>query len=87
MDPGFLDNTGYPIGSLYFLLPYEAKARGLNLRSRDFQDNREIFIDLGIPQSRIMTVSPMFIATVRKSEVTGYTTDYDEGDSLPKLLI
>jgi len=86
MDEGFVDDLGYPIGPLYFIIPYEAEARSIDYRSRNFEDNRLLYIDAGVPPTRIMTVSPRF-QTIRKSESLGYPTDYDMGENLPPSLI
>jgi len=68
---GMLDYSGFPVGLFYIAARVEAKARGINLDSDTFTNNRQLFLDLGIPVRRIRTVTPHLIATPHPTETYG----------------
>lgn len=85
MEFGFVDHTGYPLGQLYLAIRFHAKARGVDLHSIEFQNNRQLFLDLGIPEKRIQTASPILIATRIDPEYKSIPIDVMNG-RIPPLL-
>jgi hypothetical protein len=84
MEQGLLDYDGFPIGELHLAAREEAKARGFNLRSTEFRNNRQFFLDLGVPACRIRTVTPHIICSDFHTTYCGIPTDYSLGINLPK---
>ena len=68
------------------MIRYEAIARRINLFSTEFSNKRQLFLDIGVPPSRIMTVTAHLIATQRNNELVGIPSDYDARDNLPDVL-
>lgn len=86
MDIGFTDFTGYPIACIIHAMRLEAEARKIDLYSSDFQNNRKLFLDIGVPAERIRTVSPWLIATTDPPEFRGIKVDYKIGKNIPDQL-
>ena len=86
MNEGLVDETGYPIGQLYLAMRVEAKARKIDIFSTQFQNNRPLLLDLGVPVERIRTVTPQLIGTRFQTEYQGIPIDYDVGENIPKIL-
>lgn len=63
MENGLVDSSGYPIGQLYIAIRIEASKRHIDLLSDKFQNNRPLFLAVGIPEKRIRTTTPKLICT------------------------
>lgn len=85
-ETGLVDLSGYPIGSLYFALRCEAKARGVDLFSTTFQNNRQLFLDIGVPEKRIRTVTPQLTCTRLIPEYKNIPIDVLNGVNVPPIL-
>ncbi|MFA5091208.1 MAG: hypothetical protein WC483_01030 [Candidatus Paceibacterota bacterium] len=86
VDTGLVDLSGFPIGSLYLALRTEAAHRGIQLFSDTFQNNRTLFLDVGVPEKRIRTVTPKLITTRFRPEYELIKTDLELGLNLPPIL-
>lgn len=86
METGLVDLSGYPIGSLYMAIRAEAEARGIQLFSDTFQNNRLLFLDLGVPEKRIRTVTPKLITTNFTPVYKGIPIDVLNGIDIPEIL-
>lgn len=86
MEAGLVDLSGYPIGQLYVAARMEAEARGIQLFSDTFQNNRPLFLDLGVPEKRIRTVTPKLICTNFTPVYKGILVDVLNGINIPEIL-
>lgn len=86
MDTGLVDLTGFPIGQLYLAIRVEARERGTDLHSDAFQNNRKLFLDVGVPERRIRTTTAKLICTRLAAEYKGIPIDVLSGINLPDVL-
>jgi hypothetical protein len=86
METGLVDRSGYPIGQLYMAVRFEAKARGIDIFSDKFQNNRTLFLSVGVPEKRIRTVTPQLITTRFIPEHKGIPIDVLNGIDVPEIL-
>lgn len=86
VDTGLVDLSGFPIGSLYYAIRVEAKHRGINLLSDTFQNNRILFLDIGVPEKRIRTVTAKLICTRPLPEYELIPIDIELGINIPPML-
>ena len=77
---------GYPIGTYYLTARLEARERGINIFSSEFQNNRSLFLDLGVPENRLVSVTPYIITTRLLSEYAGIPVDVLNGHNIPPIL-
>ncbi len=87
MDEGLLcRSTGYPVGDLHLMARLQAKQLNDNLTSLEFKNRRRFFLDLGIPESQLRTISPILLTNIPYVEQAGIPTDYSLGKNLPPKL-
>ena len=86
METSLVDPSGYPIGQLYLAIRFEAASRHIELFSDKFQNNRPLFLALGIPEKRIRTTTPKLICTRLLPEYKNIPVDVLNGLNLPDVL-
>jgi hypothetical protein len=86
MEEGLVTTQGYPIGDLYLMVRAEMKARGGDIRSLTFKNNRQLLLDLGIPPTQFMGTTSQLLSTPLAVERMGMPVDYDNGHNLPPPL-
>lgn len=70
------------------MIRFEARARNIDIFSSQFQNNRRLMLDIGVPEKRIMTATPQLICTRFLPEYTNIPINIfeDPAKYLPESL-